>query len=148
MNLPLRKSWSVADSLLLGSLVALCAWVHRQALGDIAAIGLGREEQSHIILVPLVAFWLFWIRRSRLRSLQVSRSLAGPAIVLLGVGLEALGVALDIQALWHLAPLVSFLGAVVSLTGLQVVRKFAPVFIALLFMVPVPGTVRHLIGRG
>ncbi|MHC4911038.1 MAG: exosortase/archaeosortase family protein, partial [Planctomycetota bacterium] len=143
MSLPLRKSWTAVDTGLLGLLMVVWVCAFRHALIDVLMIGYRRQEQSHIILVPIVALWLLWIRRSRILSLRVSRSLWGPAIVALGIGAWAAGMAWDVQVLWHLAPVISLVGVVASLMGLGAVRRFAPVFGALLFLVPVPGAARQ-----
>lgn len=145
MSRPFRTAWTPRESALLTLLLGVAAWTHRAAILDVWSIGIGREEQSHVLLAPLVAAWLFWLRRSRLRALRIAPSLWGPALIAAGLGLDRLGLEADVQAAWHLAPIVTALGCVVSLTGPRILRQFAPAVVALLFLVPVPGTIRQAI---
>lgn len=123
-------------------LLGLGMWIHLPALKDILQIGLHSEEQSHILLVPFIALWLLWLRRSRIRSIWLAPSLLGPVIIAAGWIISWLGVQYDVQIAWHGGALITLMGCVVSMTGLSPVRKFLPVFIVLFFMIPVPGTIR------
>ena len=77
----LRRSWKVYDWIFLALLLIAGIWTTRVALLEMWRIGMGREEQSYILLAPLVAAWLFWLRRSRLPSMRVEFNLIGPAIM-------------------------------------------------------------------
>lgn len=127
---------------MLGLLLGVAVWIHRAALADIAMIAWGSEEQSHILLVPFVAGWLLWLRRSRLRSLRVAPSLWGPVLIATGWLVNWAGVQTETQVAWHFGALVTMLGALVCMTGLAPVRQLLPVFVSLLFIIPVPGTIR------
>ena len=84
MNFRPRRAWKVTDWLMLGGLVVLAVFLMLQPLLDIAMIGINDTEQSHIFLAPLIAVWLLWLRRPRLRHVLVQPSLIGPLIVLIG----------------------------------------------------------------
>lgn len=129
----------------LAVLIAGALWIHRTALIDILRIGIGREEQSHVLVAPFIACWLIWLRRSRFRSLRLSPSLWGPVIVAVGWAISWWGVETDTHAAWHASPLVTLVGCVVSVMGFQVVRQFAPAFAAMIFFIPVPGAIAHTI---
>ena len=83
---PLPKAWSARQWMILIALLAAGVWSCREDLLDVLLIGIGREEQSHVLLAPFVAIWLVWLRRSRLRSLRVGPSLGGPVLILIGWG--------------------------------------------------------------
>jgi exosortase len=138
-----RRSWRLADYLLLAALLILAAWLNRQPLLDIVVIGLRDEEQSHIFLAPLVAAWLLWLRRSRLRSISVQPSLIGVAVVAAGAIASWWGFRWGHQIAWHGGALITLLGVLLSFTGMTVLQRLAPVFVVLLFMLPIPGVVRH-----
>ncbi|MCA9289701.1 MAG: exosortase/archaeosortase family protein [Phycisphaerales bacterium] len=129
----------------LAGLLGAAAWMQRDALLDIWAIGSGVTDQSHILMAPLVAAYLFWLRRSRLRSTPLVASPLGPVLVVVGWLMTWGGVEINMDIARHFGALVTLLGAIVSVTGLQVVRRFAPAFLAMLFVLPVPGSVRHVI---
>ncbi len=144
----IRKSirvWRARDVALLTLLLCAAAGVHWQAIADIIAIGRRDEEQSHIFLAPLVAAWLLWLRRSRLRFVRVQPSWIGPLVALGGVLLSAWGFEAGVQIAWHGGALVTLVGALISMTGLTPLRVLAPVFFVLLFLLPAPGGVRHQI---
>lgn len=142
MKRSLRTSWGVREWSTLGLLLCVAAWIHRAALRDIAMIAWGSEEQSHIMLVPFVAGWLVWLRRSRLRSLPVAPSLWGPVIVAAGWVLSWAGVQFETQVAWHAGAMITFIGCVVSVTGFSPIIQFLPVFVTMLFVIPVPGSIR------
>ena len=124
-------------------LTGVCAWLHRQPLVDMISIGLRDEEQSHIFLAPIVAIWLLWLRRSRLRYIALTPSLFGPLAVALGWLVSWWGFDAGVQVAWHGGALLSLLGVLLSFTGLLPLRLLAPVFVVLAFMLPVPGQIRH-----
>ena len=142
---PLHKRWTVRDVVILGLLLGVGAWIHRTALLDIWMIGAGRSEQSHILLAPFVSGWLFWLRRSRLRSVRVSPSLWGPVLIMLGWTASWVGIETDTIVIWHGSALVTLLGCVVTVTGLAPLKLFAPAVVALLFVIPMPGSIRGVI---
>ncbi|MCZ6837398.1 MAG: exosortase/archaeosortase family protein, partial [Planctomycetota bacterium] len=142
MKRPMRSYWGLREWALLTLLMGVAIWIHRAALADIVTIAFGSEEQSHIMLVPFVAGWLFWLRRSRVRSMQVAPSLWGPLIIALGWMMSWGGMHTETQAAWHAGALVTLLGCLTCLTGLSPLRQFLPVFIVLMFIIPVPGTIR------
>ena len=84
MKLYPRRTWKLRDFALLSAMLGVGLWAHRQPLGDIIAIGIRDEEQSHIFLAPIVAALLLWLRRSRLRYVQLTPSLLGPLVVSAG----------------------------------------------------------------
>lgn len=145
MKIRNRRSWKFFDLVLLTALVTLCAWLMRQPLWDMFAIGLRDKEQSHIFLAPMVAAYLLWLRRSRLRYTKVQYSLLGPAIVLIGWLISWWGFTSGTQVAWHGGAIMALVGCVLTMTGTAPLHLFAPVFLVLVFMLPVPGEIRHRI---
>lgn len=137
------RAWQVRDYIVLGALLALAIWVNRQPLIDIIAIGIRDPEQSHIFLAPVVAAWLLWLRRTRLRSVLVQPSIVGPMIVAGAWMMSWWGFEQGVQAAWHAGALLSLVGIVVTMTGVTPLFRFAPVFAVLAFMLPIPGEIRH-----
>jgi exosortase len=137
-----RSAWRWALSLLLialGVLVTLDIWI------DVVRIALHDEEASHILLVPVVAIWLVWVRRSRLRYCRMNASWWGPVAIALGWTLSSLGFTGGTQVLWHGGAVLVLIGCLITLTGTDVLRKFLPAFLVLVFLLPVPGLVRQQI---
>ena len=139
------KAWPAQAYVTLAVMLGLAVWTQRQPFLDIVRIMARDEEQSHIFLVPLVAGWLLWLRRSRLRYVRLRPSLVGPAAVLVGGVVSWWGFNSGTDIAWHAGTGLTLLGVLFSFTGLEPLRQFAPVFVVLLFALPVPGVVREAI---
>lgn len=95
-------------------------------------------EVEATLLAPLIASWLFWVRRERLRLCEPSGTWVGPAVVCGSWLLGLLGDATGTQLFVHVSALGIVGGCVLSVLGVDVLRHFLPVFGALLLLVPVP----------
>lgn len=123
----------------LAVVAALDAWV------DIARIAWYDEEASQVLLVPAVVVWLLVAYRHELRRCRPANSLLGPAVIVLGWIILGIGYNNAIQSFWHGGAVLVAVGAVLSVTGWDVLKRFWPVFLVLVFLVPVPGTIRQQI---
>lgn len=139
------RAWTPRDVGLLAILLGVVAWMFRAPLTDIFTVALRDEEQSHILLAPLVAIWLVWIRRSRLHLVRVHPSFIGCGVVVAGAFLSWFGFHTNTFIAWHVGALLALAGAVISFTGLEPLRLFGPATGSLAFMLPVPGTIRQMI---
>lgn len=125
-------------ALVVAAVIAcLDAWL------DIARIVKVDEEASHILLVPLVVARIAWVRRTELKDWQSQASLWGLAIAVLGIALWLFGNIRAVQVLWHLGAILAVVGAIVCVQGLEIVRRMWPAFLVLLFLMPMPGVIRH-----
>lgn len=86
-----RSGWSVGRIVAGLAMVGLGVAVCSDAWTDILRIARKDEEASHILLVPVVFAWLFWVRQRRLRHCQPGASLMGPVLVLIGWMLYSIG---------------------------------------------------------
>lgn len=142
---PDRRSWRFSDGMLAAGLVALAVVATSEIWAAIWRVGSGNEEQSHVMLAPFVALWLFWIRRERLRLCRPRWSPAGPALIAAGWASAAFGFSSAMDIFWHFGGLLIVLGALITVVGTQPLYRFAPSFGALLFLLPVPGRIRQQI---
>jgi exosortase len=133
-----RRHWA-ATALLAGAAVAATwgTWV------DIATLALKDEEQSHLLLVPLVAAWLVWVRRERLRRFRPSATWVGPLAVASGWAAARAGDHWALEALVHLGAILVVVGAVLAVAGATLVTRLPAVFASLVLFVPVPGVLRR-----
>ncbi|MEX0652480.1 MAG: exosortase/archaeosortase family protein [Phycisphaeraceae bacterium] len=129
---------AVGVGLLLAAVAA--AW---PAWADMVHIARRDEEASHIWLVPVVAAWLAWVRRDRLRAAGGGYSLVGPAVMAAGGVMGYAGFHHAVQSFWHGGAVLLAAGAVVSVTGWRRVAAVWPAALVLVLLVPVPGTVRQ-----
>lgn len=130
------------DYLLLGLLLLVAVWVARDAWGDMISRALNDPENGQALFAPLVAFYLFWLRRSRLQFLRYRPSIVGPFVLILATTFLWWGIERDVLAVWHGGAVLLLIGCVLTMTGLEVVRQFAPAIICLFFLIPTPGAIR------
>ncbi len=142
LGIKMRNPWTQAHLAAALALVAAAVTVQWRAWADIAEIALRDEEASHIILVPFVAAWMVWVRRGRLRSVAPRHGWAGLLMMMAGWGLSYLGFYHSFQAGWHSGAILMAVGAAITVLGTDVLWKFAPAFMVLAFLVPVPGMIR------
>jgi len=139
------QGWSplrIAGLLLLG---AISVFATLDAWGDIAFLATRHEENSHILLVPVVAAWLAWVRKDAILAAVPKTSWLGPCMIGLGWGLSWFGYYNATQSMWHLGAVMALIGAVVTWVGPRLLLRAWPAFVVLALMVPVPASVRELI---
>jgi len=143
----LSKSWKFSDGVLLVGLCALAVFAASDIWQNIFEIGWGDEEQSHILIAPIVVIWLAWLRRDRLRLTPHAPSFLGPIVVLGGYGMSVYGFEVGLDLFWHSGAIVMLIGAILTVTGSAVMLKFLPSLGAMIFLLPVPGRLRRPIAN-
>ncbi|MFP4145860.1 MAG: exosortase/archaeosortase family protein [Phycisphaeraceae bacterium] len=138
-----RPAWEGRYVAGLAALVAAAVAVHLPAWVDMGRIAVTNEEASHVLLVPLVAGWLLYLRRGQFAEIAPRPSLIGPAVLAAGWLLSWIGFYHRVQAFWHGGAVLAAVGAVLTFTGWPVVRRFWMVLLVLAFLVPVPGGIRQ-----
>ncbi len=135
------------------------AWSPLEACGALVLVGLAvvvtagawkdmlrmaqTPAQGHILLVPAVAAWLFWVRRGRLRRCARDQRWIGPVVVVAGWAVHVVGYRAGIEAFWHLGAVAIPVGCFLSFAGARYLVRLLPAFLVLAFLVPIPGVVRH-----
>ncbi len=129
------------------AIVALAGagWIAADAMSDLWYAGLHEPESSHILLVPVVFAWLFWVRRGRVRECDGSGRWPGAALLVLGVTLWTTGYHYQVQSFWHAGAVAMMAGAALAVVGRDALWKFLPVWGSLIFLVPVPARVRFFV---
>jgi len=137
--------WTWWHVLAAAALAALGVLATRTAWTDIYQLAVTDEEYSHIFLVPLVAGWMVWVRRMRVRHCKPSMTLIGPVLIAVGWAATSYGFYHGVQSLWHGGAVVVVIGCLLSVFGKNVFFRFLPAFAVLVFLVPVPGMIRQRI---
>lgn len=138
-----RRPWRPCDGALLAGLAILAVAATLSVWGEVFRTAVEQDEQSHILLALPIAAWLGWVRRARWRRCRPRWSLSGPALIALGWAGAWAGFTQGIDAARHFGALLVVVGAVVTITGPRILREFSPSVIALLFLMPIPASVRH-----
>ena len=136
------RSWRSGDLWIIGALVVAAVAAFWPAWLDIYLQAAKRTDNGYIFLVPFVAGYLVWLRRTRMRFVPRRPSLTALPVVAAAVLLAWWGEQTDTRAAVHLGAIVALAACAVAMAGLEVVRQFFPAFLALLFLIPVPAEVR------
>ncbi len=139
--------WSSRDAWILAALLGLSALAFGAAWQQLVLEIIRKSDNGYIFVVPFVVAFLAWIRRSRARYVRRNPSFAGVALALAAGGLVAFGAETDTRMATHLAAILSLVACVITLAGTAIVRHFFPAFVALLFLIPVPGELRNAIAN-
>jgi exosortase len=144
---PLLRSDRLTEWHLIGAVIvaALGVLVTRNAWAEIYHIAYNDEEWSHIFIVPLVAGYLIWVRRVRFRHCKPSGTIIGPITIIAGWIFYEWGFHNGIQSFWHGGAVLIVLGCALSVLGKNVLFRFMPAVLVLVFLVPVPGMIRQKI---
>jgi exosortase len=143
MTLSKRLDWRhVAGAVVL---VAIGVWVRWYDWKDIYNIFVRDPEASHVILVAPVAAYLVWVRRERLRRIRFETSWLGPVVVAAGCAVCYFGEGHGYQSLRHFGAVTIAVGCLLTMLGRDVLLNFAPAFIVLAFLIPMPPTFRQRI---
>jgi exosortase len=102
-------------------------------------------DYSHGFLVPLLSLYFVWERRRDLGSLRVSPSLAGAAVLALGLLMLFMGSVGAELYLQRTSVIVVIAGVVFLLLGSGFLRALAFPIAFLFFMVPLPAVVMNAI---
>ncbi|MBN1441282.1 MAG: exosortase/archaeosortase family protein [Planctomycetes bacterium] len=96
----------------------------------------------YVFMVPAVFVWLVYVRRLRLRRCRPRRQYVGYIFLLAGAAGHLTGIRLEIDFLNHLGAMIGVIGCFLAIYGTDFLRSFAPAFIVLMVLVPLPAPVR------
>lgn len=140
-----RSKWGARELWILAALGAASLYAHSAGWHDIYVQASRRADNGYIFLAPVVAGYLVWIRAPRLAFVPPRGSLWGPLLAIVSIGLALAGAELDLRVAVHGGAVVGLAACILTLAGPASIRHFAPAFLALLFLLPVPGEVRRWI---
>ena len=130
------------DLVLILFISGLAMWVGFDAWLDMYGRAIVDTENGQAVFAPLVAFYLFWVRRSRTQFIGYSPSFLGVLVLIAGYYMLWWGIESNTLVAWHMGAIIMLIGGLLAVMGFEVVRQFSPALIALLFIVPTPGIVR------
>jgi len=108
-------------------------------------LSLKDEEMGYVLIAPLFIAWLVWVRRERLRYCRPGGGWVGVVFMALGWFLWSYGYRRSALTFWYAGPVLIAAGAFLSVVGKDVLLKFLPAFVALLFLVPITPRRRQII---
>lgn len=97
-----------------------------------------QEEYSHGYLIPFIAAWLLWMRRSALAESIGRPSWMGPALILVAAAMHVVGKLSSLFVMSQLGFIIALFGIVLSFGGYSLLKMlFVPITV-LLFAIPLP----------
>jgi exosortase len=120
-------------ALLLGAAAAVAsgdAWLSTFRIGSTS------EELSYVLLAPLMIVWIAWVRRQQLGQCRLRRGWVGLLLLAVGWGVYGYGRVAD-PVIWRAGAVIASGGAVVAALGTEVLRRFAPAFASMAFLIPI-----------
>lgn len=138
------SSWHLVTAVLL---VAAALAITSDAWADIWLSARRGAESSQIVLAPLVVAWLTWVRRRRLARCRPTGQWIGPVFVAIGWLLYSRGGPELSQLAWHAGAVIFVTGSLLTVVGAEVLLRLLPAFVAMLFIVPVPGHLRQAVAQ-
>ena len=97
-----------------------------------------REEYNHGYLIPLVAFYLLWLRADQIRGAELRGSWTGLLVVAAALGGLVLGELSAIYAIVQYSFLAAIFGAVITVIGWRGLKLTWVPLVYLVFMIPLP----------
>ncbi|MEM8872768.1 MAG: exosortase/archaeosortase family protein [Planctomycetota bacterium] len=135
--------WSARQYALTALLAGVGIIATFDVWSDLAWRGTQDEEASHILLVPIIVIWLAFLRRKRAATAVVRGQWVGVAITALGWLCYTIGDAFLMLSLWQLSAVVVLVGTIVTGLGTDVLKRFAPAIMVMIFLVPLPAIARQ-----
>jgi exosortase D (VPLPA-CTERM-specific) len=128
------RLWCLVLPITLG----LLSYLYWDSLVFMVHIWMVDDNYSHGLLVPVVSVFLIWASRKRLAALPLQGSWWGVPVVLLGVGLYAVGILSTLMVLEHLSFWLLLVGLTLSAIGPRGTRAVMFPLGFLLTMIPLP----------
>ena len=141
----MKLPWHRLHVVTLVAFVALALAAAWPAWSDIFGIAAHDEESSHVWLVPIVVGWIAWARRERLRTCRTSGRWVGAMLAIFGTAGYLIGYQRGFQSVWQGGAVLLTMGAIVTSLGSDVFFRIFPAFFGMLFVVPMPSTVRRVV---
>lgn len=101
---------------------------------------------SHGYMIPFISAYLIYLKRDRLKEMEISGSIIGLAILIFSFLIHIIAVMSDINFVSGFSMFFFILGCMLYLFGGKVFKELSFPILFLLFMFPVPGTFIDTIG--
>jgi exosortase len=138
---PDRRLWL---ALVLTTGVTL-GWAYWSTLADLWREWRHNDDYSVGPLVPLVAAFLLWRQRAKLRDCRITPCWWGAGLILLAAAVQTYGLLFLFESAERYALVLAIWGLVLLIAGWRFFRQVRWVLLFLLLMIPFPGRIHNLI---
>ena len=131
-----------------GSAIVLVAfiWSYRHTLSDLWSFWIKSDEYSSGLLVPFMAVYILWVRRSDIARCSIRPSVWGLLAYLGAQAVRFFGIFLMYSSAERLSIVLSIAALALLLAGWQILRKVSPILLFLCLMLPWPNSIQNSIG--
>jgi exosortase len=140
--------WKGRLGILMVVLVGLGFFLYQDALWELISSVLNREGSSHGIFVPFISAYFLWMKRERIRNVEIDFSLLAGGLVL---ALSFIILYFSRGSAEITLPAFSFVlaacGLVLALFGMRLFKELAFPLLFLATMIPIPETVFNQIAE-
>ncbi|MDD4914640.1 MAG: VPLPA-CTERM-specific exosortase XrtD [Methylococcales bacterium] len=122
-----------------GGALLLLLLVYRTSLEELFITWMNVEEYSHGFFIPVISFYLIWIRRAELvLTTRFQDSILGLSVMTIGLTMYLLGGLSAIRTLEQYSFLITLIGLFAAAFGRRGMRTAGVPLFFLIFMVPLP----------
>lgn len=126
-------------------LVASTGWAYWETIVGLFKEWQGNDDYSAGQLVPMMALFLIWVERDRLKECVLKPCWWGIGIVLLAVFARVFGLLFMYESAERYSLALIIAGLVLWVAGRQVFRVVSWILLILFLMVPFPGKIHNMI---
>jgi len=128
-------------------LLVLLGIVYWTTIEELWTIWRNNDDYNHGPLIPVIAGGLIYLRRKDLRGVQIHPTWIGLVVLGFAFFLRFFGLYYWYNSLFHISMIVALIGLVLTVYGLDLLRRTFWALAFLFLMVPLPGAIdRAIIG--
>lgn len=141
----LRNKLSFSNLALSTLLVATVAVLYFPVVSGLVHQWLQDPDYSHGFLVPILALWIFWQQRCRLKAMPPTPSWWGVLIILAAMALLVVGSLGAENYISRTSLLIVFAGLIINFCGWSYFRVSIFAWLVLFLMIPLPAIIANRI---
>jgi exosortase len=142
------STWARFDlKIVFAALVSIAfIWSYRSGLVDLWDLWQKNDEYSSGLLVPFLAIYILWTRRSDIDLCPIKPSAWGVPAFAGAQMIRFLGLFLMYSSAERLSIILSVVALVLLLFGWQLFKKISPILLFLCLMLPLPNLIQGFVG--
>jgi exosortase len=138
---------TVLTSLASVALLVAFFWSYRSGLADLWELWQKSDEYSSGLLVPFLAVYILWARRSDIGRCPVKPSAWGLLAFVAAQMVRFLGLYFNYSAAERLSIVLTIAALILLLLGWQLFRKVSTILLFICLMLPWPNLVQYYVGQ-
>ena len=129
----------------VSALALMTTWTYWSTITDLFREWQNNDDYSSVQLVPLIALFLVWVERKKLRQCRVNPCWWGLLLLMVAFVGRTFGLLFMYESAERYALVLTIIALVLLIAGRQVFRVLSWILLFLFLMVPFPGRIHNLI---